>query len=187
MKKNGDKFSQSKIKSIIYRWVLNSSPKFIIENTLLRRFFSKLIELYFYQALLRNKNFPRQVQLDKFFMYRSLTRALNKLLNEVKRNPAYRQTIINSVLPQILSEMEKSFKSAENFNKQYGFNPPGFLTISPGKFCNLKCVGCYASSSSASQEKLDWDIVDKIVEEKTNSWGSWFTVISRRGAVALGE
>lgn len=42
----------------------------------------------------------------------------------------------------------------------------------------MKCTGCYANSSSAASEKLDWDIVDKIISEKTRDWGSWFTVVS---------
>ncbi|MCD6517636.1 MAG: radical SAM protein [Candidatus Aminicenantes bacterium] len=64
------------------------------------------------------------------------------------------------------------------FIKKFNFEPPGFVTISPGKRCNLHCIGCYASSSSANAEKLDYDIVSRIVQETHDSWGSHFTVIS---------
>jgi MoaA/NifB/PqqE/SkfB family radical SAM enzyme len=63
------------------------------------------------------------------------------------------------------------------FFESYGTYPPYFLTLSPGKACNLKCVGCYASSGSTG-EKLDWNTFDRIITEAKTLWGSYIFVIS---------
>jgi len=63
------------------------------------------------------------------------------------------------------------------FLAKYGSYPPAFLTISPGKTCNLHCIGCYASSSQ-TKEKLDWDIFNRIITEAKEEWGVSFLVIS---------
>jgi len=86
-----------------------------------------------------------------------------------------RKALVNSLIQNIYL---KSKTQVKKFHKEFGRNPPSFLTISPGKFCNLQCTGCYANSNSASSEKLSYDVLNRIVTEKTNLWGSYFTVIS---------
>ena len=63
------------------------------------------------------------------------------------------------------------------FHERYGAYPPGFLTLSPGKTCNLSCVGCYASAGPTA-EKLDWATFDRIITEAKTLWGVRFLVIS---------
>jgi len=64
-----------------------------------------------------------------------------------------------------------------SFSEKFGTNPPSFLTISPGKTCNLHCKGCYASAGP-SGEKLSWSTFDRIIEEAKTLWGVRFLVIS---------
>ena len=63
------------------------------------------------------------------------------------------------------------------FSEQFGMNPPGFLTISPGKTCNLRCTGCYANAGPTA-EKLEWSTFDRIITEAKTLWGVRFLVIS---------
>jgi MoaA/NifB/PqqE/SkfB family radical SAM enzyme len=63
------------------------------------------------------------------------------------------------------------------FSQEFGMNPPSFLTISPGRTCNLQCKGCYASAGPAV-EKLDWSTFDRIITEAKTLWGVRFLVIS---------
>lgn len=63
------------------------------------------------------------------------------------------------------------------FRKENGTNPPGFLTLSPGKACNLHCTGCYANAG-VDAEKLDWNTFDRIITEAKTLWGVRFLVIS---------
>jgi len=169
--------SQLKTGEELNQWIIKSSPKLLISQSFLRKILLKLVKKYTYKSLLSDKKFPYQVQLDKFYMGQALAKAVNKLLEQAKTHRTYRQAI-ESVLPAILGVMREGPQKAKAFKEKYGFNPPGFLTISPTEFCNLKCIGCYANSSAAASAKLDWDVVDRIITEKTKDWGSWFTVIS---------
>jgi len=63
------------------------------------------------------------------------------------------------------------------FFDKYGTYPPGFMTLSPGKTCNLRCTGCYASAGPTA-EKLDWATFDRIITEAKTLWGVRFLVIS---------
>lgn len=69
-------------------------------------------------------------------------------------------------------------KRQQDFKAIHGRRPPGFLVVSPTKACNLKCKGCYASSSGASHEKLSWDVFDRILTEARDIFGIRFIVIS---------
>lgn len=70
-----------------------------------------------------------------------------------------------------------SSPAKQNFLAKYGSFPPSFLTISPGKTCNLQCVGCYASSRQ-TKEVLEWDTFNRIITEAKEEWGVRFLVIS---------
>jgi len=65
----------------------------------------------------------------------------------------------------------------QRFRGQYGTLPPNFLVISPGKGCNLQCVGCYADSGP-TPEKMDWNVFDRIITECKTLWGKRSFVIS---------
>jgi MoaA/NifB/PqqE/SkfB family radical SAM enzyme len=63
------------------------------------------------------------------------------------------------------------------FRAQHGQSPPDFLVISPGKACNLRCEGCYANSG-ANKEKLTWPVVERLVSEAYEVWGTRFFTFS---------
>jgi len=151
------------------------SLELLISNRVIRKRLIRFVDKKIYQSLLENKNYPKKVQEDKYYMARSIILALNKAFEGAEKAPVVRKALVNSLIQNIF--LNRNLQ-AEKFKKDFGRNPPVFLTISPGKFCNLHCIGCYANSSSVSSEKLDWDVLDRIVMEKTNLWGSRFTVIS---------
>jgi MoaA/NifB/PqqE/SkfB family radical SAM enzyme len=65
----------------------------------------------------------------------------------------------------------------DRFRARHGQTPGDFLVISPGKACNLRCVGCYANSG-AHKEKLDWATFERTVREAHDTWGTRVFVIS---------
>ena len=135
----------------------------------------KMVEKKFYRHYVEeNIRFPQKVQEDKFMMARNMMWAIDRAIE--------RGNISQAVLPKFLSAFGKVWlhgsANRAKFREEHGWEPPVFLTISPTKFCNLQCTGCYASSSKAAEEKLPYEIVDRIVTEKTELWGSHFTVLS---------
>ena len=70
-------------------------------------------------------------------------------------------------------------KAKEAFRKKYHIkNPPCFITVSPTQICNLRCKGCYAASSPETGATIPFDVLDRILEENHNIFGSRFAVIS---------
>ena len=81
----------------------------------------------------------------------------------------------NNFLKHGLPEFKKA---RESFYNKYGTYPPLFVLVSPTQRCNLKCVGCYASSSSETAATIPFDVVDRIFKENHDIFGSRFIVIS---------
>ena len=85
------------------------------------------------------------VKEDKFYMLRAMLYSGLRVGSSSK----FANTIVNKA---ILSDL-RAKKEAE-FRAQFGFDPPGFITVSPAKRCNLRCHGCYANSAS-EKDQLD--------------------------------
>jgi len=104
------------------------------------------------------------------------------LLHTVERafqrplSSAVRQAVAHNLVRSILIE-QGDRNAADRFYAQHGAYPPGFLTISPGKACNLHCTGCYADAGPGAG-RLDWAVFDRIVSEARGLWGARFFVIS---------
>jgi MoaA/NifB/PqqE/SkfB family radical SAM enzyme len=67
------------------------------------------------------------------------------------------------------------------FREEHGCDPPWFITISPGHACNLRCTGCYASSTSdshAQNVRLPWPTLDRIMTEAQQLWDVGLFVFS---------
>lgn len=147
----------------------------ILANNFIRNNLLKKGDERLKQTLLSYKKYPAHVQEDKYYMARNLIHTANNAYINARTAPGIKKALLNSFAINIYLKKKESLK---RFQNEFGRNPPSFLTISPSKFCNLKCTGCYANSSSKATESLDWDVLDRIMTEKTNLWNSYFTVIS---------
>jgi MoaA/NifB/PqqE/SkfB family radical SAM enzyme len=161
----------------IYSTALMKMVDLVITNDRFRESTLKFVEKKVYEKYVKVNATKRPVraQMDKYMIISNMLRALAKSLQNKTITKQVRMGLLKSLGSNVfLGGLDK----INEFNKKYGFLPPTFITISPAKFCNLKCKGCYAISSKASQEKLDYEVFDRIITEKTELWGSHFTVIS---------
>ncbi len=118
---------------------------------------------------------PDKVQELRYLVMKNLFLAVDKALSDGRISPQVRRAVIkNFVGNVIIGEHDRQ----KPFREKYGFDPPTFLTISPTRHCNLNCIGCYAGSDAKAWEKLDYQVLNWIMEEKRRDWGSHFTVIS---------
>jgi MoaA/NifB/PqqE/SkfB family radical SAM enzyme len=123
-----------------------------------------------------NERRPPGVIQDKAHIFRALVHSVDRALAQGHIS----ETLVKKVLRDQVNVFAGSAPSAahEHFYQEHGgHGPPFFLVISPGKLCNLRCKGCYASSGNDS-EKLDWEVFDRIITEAQTLWGSRFIVIS---------
>ncbi len=149
----------------------------VLANDTLRGVALKIADRRLYQAMvsMHRGPEPRQCQMDGYYLLRNLFYSLDRALSQDRIAPSARRAILELLIGKTFLGIEE--REAPFFQK-FGFKPPGFLTISPGKRCNLHCTGCYAGSSGSDTEMLDYEVLTRIVREKTRFWGSHFTVIS---------
>lgn len=166
----GNTFSSFLISNVAFSAFINS--------TSLRKLILKRIQKILSRDLLEDPNFPVKVQQDKLDMFIVFAKAINKAFENIRNSKELKKTLIYDVGPYLVKSISRRSEIVNNYKKEYGYLPPNFITISPGKFCNLKCTGCYANSSANVNDKLPFDVVDRIIKEKKEIWGSWFTVIS---------
>jgi MoaA/NifB/PqqE/SkfB family radical SAM enzyme len=108
------------------------------------------------------------VKDDKFYMARAMVYSGLRVGSSSK----FANTIVNKA---ILSDLRA--KKEVEFHNKFGFDPPGFMTISPAKRCNLRCHGCYANSAS-EKDQLDYNVFTRVIREMREFWGARFTVVS---------
>lgn len=163
-------------KSIILKSPLKEATKVILLNNLTRKAVLNIVEKEVHRKFLkRDKHrYPRKVQKDKFCMVRSMLRSIDRGL----KTGLISKEVFSRFLQSFGSIYIKESKNVKKFQEQYGFKPPGFITLSPTRLCNLHCEGCYANSFSTASERLDYEIVTRIVREQKELWDSHFTVIS---------
>ena len=145
----------------------------ILMIPVLRKIFFGFFKMLMHKQLKTRKEFPDQVQQDKYaLMIAILDMTVNTIFNA--KNGHVKRQRLQMFLDLFLARVPQ----IEEFKEKYGSYPPGFLVIGIGKYCNLKCTGCYANSDSSASEKLEWDVMDRIITEKKKLWGSCFTVIT---------
>ena len=119
---------------------------------------------------------PARIIQDRMDMTIAIFKTLERALaNHTLSKAAIRRVIKNLAHDVILKKGEPTARA--KFMEKYGVRPPEQLLISPTKFCNLNCKGCYADST-AINEKLSWPVLDRLVGEVRSLWGSRFVVWS---------
>lgn len=151
--------------------------RFALDNRWFRRAVLRILGGMQERFVMKEENTPLAVRKDQVFMGKAMLESVSRLLDGMQDKPI-RDALLNRVIPALMKAAERQPEAQAAYRAQYGENPPGFLTISPTKCCNLNCTGCYANAGLAPEETLEFDVVDRIVQEKKELWGSWFTVIS---------
>lgn len=115
---------------------------------------------------------------DRYAMSQAIIDTAERILTAPDPiSPAYIRKLADIMVNTIVIEGGE-ISIQQSFKALHGRRPPGFMVISPTKACNLKCKGCYASSSEVSIERLDWDVFDRILTEARDLFGIRFIVIS---------
>ncbi len=160
-------FLKRPLKDILAAIFIYNFPRKILFNIWTKRLYRMYRE--------RDKEyFPRKMQDDKFFMARNMLRAVDMGVKTGRISRKVWSRFVKSFAELPLKETNK----IKEFEEKYGMKPPGFITLSPIKLCNLYCQGCYADSYKGTRAKLEYPVVERIIREQKELWGSHFTVIS---------
>ena len=146
----------------------------------LRKLLAKKIDDYIYKSVVSNDSEDlQQVRLKK---YQFLSAMLHCVVRNVDKGYVSKEVIkkiIDVFVQNSLMDGDQSYyQTVEKFEEKYGEPPPSFIVFSPTQICNLRCIGCYASSAANTPTTLPYSYVDKIVSEVYDIWGSRFITIS---------
>jgi MoaA/NifB/PqqE/SkfB family radical SAM enzyme len=156
----------------------NTAPR-MAQNERLRRWVLKKIEARMLLGLKQLHSDPKVlpgIADDKIVMGMGIIGSIERGLAEKLISKSSLHTLLN-IMKQVAIDSQSEQGEYARFHKQHGIKPPAFLVISPGKACNLRCTGCYADSGTTA-EKLDWDIVDRLITEARTVWGTRLYVFS---------
>ncbi len=132
-------------------------------------------ELYHDFVTANDTNMPRKVLEMKYQVMSNLLHRIDQAIADGRISAQVRRSIIRTLIGSLVIEDKKR---SIRFHEKHGYEPPTFIAISPTKKCNLHCKGCYANSSAKNAETLNYSVVQRIIREKTEEWGSHFTVIT---------
>ncbi len=132
-------------------------------------------QLYQQYVVQNADRLPERIQEIRCKALGNLLHSVDRALADGRIAPGVRRAIVkNFIGGLVIGETERQ----KPFRETHGYDPPTFLTISPTKRCNLKCKGCYASSSAENGNTLPYATFNRILRDKKREWGSRFTVIS---------
>lgn len=152
--------------------------RFVMHHRLVRATVIKLLGKKLDRFLEEDPTNPRAVRAQRVSMGRALLSSIARLFSAAQGKQIISDAFLQRLIPGLMKTAGVQSEICRVFRQQFGENPPAFLTISPTRNCNLACVGCYANAVVAPQDTLDFDVFERILSEKKELWGSWFTVIS---------
>ena len=159
---------------------ISSTLNKMVNHKHLRKLLSKSIDDYIYKKIVLDdsEDLPA-VQIKR---YQFLSAMLHCVIRNVDKGYVSGKIIekIVDVLVQnnLIRESQSYNQAIARFKAKYGELPPTFIVFSPTQKCNLKCIGCYAASGTDTAATIPYPIVDRVVREVHDLFGSRFITIS---------
>jgi MoaA/NifB/PqqE/SkfB family radical SAM enzyme len=154
----------------ILHWALNIDQGIPIKDL---RLFTRLLYFWLSKEIKKLSTNLEHTPSEK--VAEDLYYMMKAMLQSALRVRWTRNSLNTFVRAIILNQDGKRIK--EIWRERYGEGPPGFLVISPTKFCNLSCPNCYANAAT-EKDRLEYWIVQRIVREARKLWGVRFFVLS---------
>lgn len=120
---------------------------------------------------------PQGISRDRLEMGLAILQSVKTALNIYDLSESTLKSLTNIVVKELFLNQALRTQKSVQFREEHGFNTPSFIVISPSMACNLRCTGCYADSTEKVRT-LDWDLMNQIVRDVRDLWGTQFVVIS---------
>ncbi len=117
-----------KVKTLLAKSVKEIAHTVIRNNTIRKLALKKAVgEVYKKLIFEESDIYPLKEQQDKFYMASALLHSIDRAMSN-NISPQCRNALINILAGKVLSAGDLDTK--EKFNKEFGHDPPNFLTIS---------------------------------------------------------
>jgi len=152
----------------------------MVNHKHLRKLLAKKIDNYIYEGIAGNNSEDlKQVALKRYQFISAMLHCVIRSMDKGYVSPDVIKKIINVLIENnFVREAQVYGRAIEKFKAKYGEEPPAFIVFSPTQRCNLNCIGCYAASTSKTAATIPYPIVDRVVGEVHDSFGSRFITIS---------
>ncbi len=152
----------------------------MVNHKHLRKLLAKRIDDYVYRSVVNEESEDlKQVQIRRYQYLSAMLRCVNRGMDSGYVSPEIITKIVNVLVQNNLVREDQNYTQAvERFKLKYGEDPPTFIVLSPTQRCNLKCIGCYASSAADTSATIPYSYVDKVIGEIHDDWGVRFVTIS---------
>ena len=160
--------------------VISSTLKKMTSHKHLRKLLAKRIDDYLYKTIVKDDSEDLQpVRIKRYQFLSAMLHCVNKNINKGYVSEKIIEKIVDVLVQNNLIREDQSYnQSVEKFEEKYGELPPTFIVFSPTQQCNLNCIGCYASSGADTPATIPYPIVDRVVRETHDLFGSRFITIS---------
>ena len=169
------------IKLMTRRLSNTSAPQLarLAKNPLIQRVVAREVKKHLFDLLKASRSDPTclpSVQDDRVAMGLAIAESLHRGLKGKHFSDAYLSGMLQILVKTLFIDRGNPGQQ-QQFQEAFGKRAPSFLLIAPGKACNLRCPGCYSDSEDEAN-KLEWSLVDRIMQEAKSLWGERFFVIS---------
>ena len=160
--------------------IISSTLKKMVNHKHLRKLLAKKIDDYLHKTIVNEESDDlRQVQVKRYQFLSAMLHCLNRNVDRGYVSSKIMEKIVDVFVQNNLIRGDRSYNQAvEEYKEKYGELPPTFIVFSPTQKCNLKCIGCYAASGADTAATIPYPIVDRIVREVHDLFGSRFITIS---------
>jgi MoaA/NifB/PqqE/SkfB family radical SAM enzyme len=160
--------------------IISSTLKKMVNHKHLRKLLAKKIDAYLYKTMVNDDSDDlRRVRIKRYQFLSAMVHCVNRNIDKGYVSGPIISKIVDVFVQNNLVREDQSYNLAvEKYKKQYGELPPTFIVFSPTQKCNLKCIGCYAASGADTAATIPYPIVDRIVHEVHDLFGSRFITIS---------
>jgi MoaA/NifB/PqqE/SkfB family radical SAM enzyme len=118
---------------------------------------------------------PLGIQRLRYQAITNLLAAFSRAAGDGRLCSNVRRRFIATFIDQVVSGEQDRQRP---FVEAHGQRPPSFLVVSPTRKCNLSCKGCYAACNRRTDNTLPYEVLQRMLDEKREVWGSHFNVIS---------
>ncbi len=160
--------------------VISAALVTMVNHKRLRKVIAGRIDGYIRKSMVNNGSDDLKAVQEK--RYQFLAAMLHCIVRNIEKGyvsgDVIKKIIDVFVRNNLTLEDQTYEETVKKYTAKYGEAPPTFIVLSPTQRCNLKCIGCYASSAADTSSTIPYHYVDRIVGEVHDCFGGRFVTIS---------
>jgi MoaA/NifB/PqqE/SkfB family radical SAM enzyme len=160
--------------------LISTTLKNMAKHKQLRRLLAKRVDDFIEKSIVNDESQDlREVQIRRYQFLSAMLHCMIRNIDKGYVSARIIERIVDVFVENNLIGGDQVHSNAiEQYRLKYGEEPPTFIVFSPTQICNLRCIGCYAASGVDTPATVPYSIVDKVMRDTHDIFGSRFTTFS---------